>query len=217
MRPFGSQRPRLGSSTTWDRVARLYDLQLRLERPALDRAVALAGVAADERLLDVATGTGGLLHRLADRPVRPTSVVGVDVSSAMLARARPLPDGWELVKADARGLPFEDATFDVVTAAYLFHTLDKQARGDILAECRRVLRGDGRLVTVTVSRPRSRVGARLAGPIIWLARRSSGALAGLRPLDPRSEIEAAGFTVERAAAVGGAGYPSLCVLARAVP
>jgi len=112
MRPFGSQRPRLGSSTTWDRVARLYDLQLRLERPALDRAVALAGVAADERLLDVATGTGGLLHRLADRPVRPTSVVGVDASSAMLARARPLPDGWELVKADARGLPFEDATFD---------------------------------------------------------------------------------------------------------
>ncbi|CAN5801036.1 hypothetical protein BH24ACT25_BH24ACT25_11420 [soil metagenome] len=204
-----------GAARAWDRAARLYDLQLWLERRALDRAVALAAAGGDERLLDIATGTGGLLRRLAEEPVRPASAVGIDSSVAMLDRARPLPEGWELVEADARALPFEDASFDVVTAAYLLHTLDRPARSVVLAECRRVLRADGRLVTVTVSRPRSRVGARLAGPIIWLARRSSGTLAGLRPLDPRSEIEAAGFAVERAAAVAGAGYPSLCVLARA--
>lgn len=179
--------------------------------------MALADVASGERLLDVATGTGGLLRRLADRPVRPAEAVGVDASRAMLARARPLPGGWDLAEADARSLPFEDASFDVVTAAYLLHTLDPPARGAVLTECRRVLRPDGRLVTVTVSQPRSRVGAWLAGPIISLARRSSGTLAGLRPLDPRPEIEAAGFTVERAVAVRGFGYPSLCVLARVAP
>lgn len=199
----------------WDRVARLYDLQLWLERRALDRAVTLAGVAADERLLDVATGTGGLLRRLAARPVRPVEAVGVDASSAMLARAGRLPDGWKLVEADARTLPFEDASFDVVTAAYLLHTLDRPARGAVLAQCRRVLRPGGRLVTVTVSLPPSAgVAGLLVAPVVWLARRSSGALRGLRPLDPRAEIEAAGFRVERAAAVRGPGYPSLCVLAR---
>jgi len=208
---------RSSPATTWDRLARLYDLQLWLERPALDRAAALADVASGERLLDVATGTGALLRRLADRPVRPAEAVGVDASPAMLARARPLPGGWNLAEADARTLPFADATFDAVTAAYLLHTLDLPARGAVLAECRRVLRPDGRLVTVTVSQPRSRVGAWLAGPIISLAGRSSGTLAGLRPLDPRPEIEAAGFTVERAVAVGGVAYPSLCVLARVAP
>ncbi|MBA2256512.1 MAG: class I SAM-dependent methyltransferase [Thermoleophilaceae bacterium] len=208
---------RSSPATTWDRLARLYDLQLWLERPALDRAAALADVASGERLLDVATGTGALLRRLAHRPLRPAEAVGVDASRAMLARARALPDGWDLVEADARALAFADTSFDVVTAAYLLHTLDSPARGAVLTECHRVLRPDGRLVTVTVSQPRSRVGARLAGPIISLARRSSGTLAGLRPLDPRPEIEAAGFTVERALAVSGAGYPSLCVLARVAP
>lgn len=205
------------AARAWDRVAALYDLQLWLERRALDRTVTLAGVTAGERLLDVATGTGGLLRRLAARPVWPAAAVGVDTSPAMLARARPLPDGWELMKADACSLPFADASFDVLTATYLLHTLDPPARRAVLTECRRVLRPDGRLVTVTVSPPRSRVGAWLAGPIIWLARHSSGTLAGLRPLDPRPEIEAARLAVERAVTVRGAGYPSLCVLARVAP
>jgi ubiquinone/menaquinone biosynthesis C-methylase UbiE len=197
---------------TWSRVARLYDLQLPLERPALDAAIELAGAGREDRLLDVATGTAGLLRRLATRPGRPDRAIGVDASEAMLARAPSLPRSWELQRADARALPFPEASFDVATVCYLLHTLAAPTRQQVLGEVARVLRPGGRLVAVTPAEPRGRVGRAVAGPLIALARRSSGLLAGLRPLDPTDELSRAGFGVRSVRRVGG-GYPSVCVLA----
>ena len=197
---------------TWTRAARFYDLQLPSERAALDAAVELAGAGREDRLLDVATGTGGFLRRLARRPSRPDRAVGADASAAMLARVPTLPPGWELRQADARELPFPDASFDVATVCYLLHTLSVGTRRGVLAEIARVLRPGGRLVTVTPAEPRGRVARALAAPLIAVARRSSGLLAGLRPLDPTHEFAAAGFAVRSARSVTG-GYPSICVLA----
>lgn len=101
----------------WDVVAPVYDLQLALERPAIETALELAEPRSTDRLLDLATGTGGVLRVLAERIPRPTGAIGVDASAAMLARVPTLPCGWRLVRADARALPFPGARFDVVTCA----------------------------------------------------------------------------------------------------
>jgi ubiquinone/menaquinone biosynthesis C-methylase UbiE len=58
-----------------------------LERRALATAADLAAPAKSERLLDVATGTGGLLRELSRRSARPAEVVGIDRSTSMLAVA----------------------------------------------------------------------------------------------------------------------------------
>ncbi|HZA89228.1 MAG TPA: class I SAM-dependent methyltransferase [Solirubrobacterales bacterium] len=200
---------------TWSRAAWFYDLQLPSERAALDAAVELAGAGAEDWLLDVATGTGGFLRRLARRPSRPHRAVGVDASAAMLARVPKLPPGWEVRQADACELPFPDASFDVATACYLLHTLSVGTRRGVLGEIARVLRPGGRLVTVTPAEPRGRAARALAAPLIAVARRSSGLLAGLRPLDPTHELVWAGFAVRTARSVAG-GYPSICVLAERV-
>jgi len=197
----------------WSRAARFYDLQLPLERRALDAAVALAGTGRDDRLIDVATGTGGLLRRLAAAPVRPDQAVGVDASEAMLERAPVLPRGWELRHADACALPFPDARFDVATVCYLLHLLAPATREQVLREVARVLRADGRLVVVTPAEPRTRVMRVFAAPLLALARRSSGTLAGLRPLDPTSTLRDAGFAV-RSARRAAAIPVSTCVLAQ---
>ena len=66
--------------------------------------------------LDVGCGTGVLTRRLAQHEA-VESVVGVDVAPSLLARARELAAGMENVSyrtADARALPFDEATFDVV-------------------------------------------------------------------------------------------------------
>jgi ubiquinone/menaquinone biosynthesis C-methylase UbiE len=197
----------------WSRAARLYDLQLPLERRALDAAVELAGAEPDDRLIDVATGTGGLLRGLAAARTRPDRAVGVDASESMLERVPPLPAGWELTQADARALPFPDASFDVATACYLLHLLAPTSRNQVLREVARVLRADGRLVVVTPAQPRTRVMQVLAAPVLTLARRSSGTLAGLRSLDPTRALRDAGFaviSVRRAAAIP----VSTCVLAQ---
>ena len=196
----------------WGRAAAFYDWQLPLERPALATALALADPRADDDLLDVGTGTGALLRELARRRDRPRKAVGADVSAAMLRRVPSLPEGWTLEQADARRLPFADGVFAVVSAAYLLHVVDAVARREIVGECRRVLRAGGRLVTVTPAWPRTRIARLLYAPLAAAAASSSGVCIGLRPLDPRRELEQAAFTIAAATYVGR-GYPSLCVLA----
>ena len=196
----------------WNRVAAFYDWQLSLERPALAAAVALVDPHRDDDLLDVGTGTGALLRELARHADYPRKAIGVDPSARMLAKVPALPDGWTLETADARRLPFADDAFSVVTAAYLLHVVDAATRREIISECRRVLRAGGRLVTVTPTLPRTRVARALYAPLAGAAGSSVGPAAGFRPLDPRSELERATFTIAAATYVRR-GYPSLCVLA----
>lgn len=197
----------------WSRVAFAYDWQLPLERAALSAAVDLAGPRRGDVLLDVGTGTAGLLGELAHRPDRPCSAIGVDASTAVLKKAVELPDGWSLATADARRLPFADGEFSVVTAAYLLHVVATGARRQIIAECRRVLRRGGRFVSVTPAWPRRRLARMLYAPLAAAARSPVGPAAGLRPLDPRPELEHAQLTIVAARHVSR-GYPSICVAAR---
>lgn len=199
--------------TVWDRVARFYDLQLWLERAALNVALDLAKIGADDRLLDLGCGTGGLLRELAGRAPVPREAIGVDASARMLARVPVLPAGWSLQQADAGRLPFPDRSFDVVTAAYLLHLLDQSERAAVLAEARRVLRPHGRLVVVTVAPPRSRALARILDCAFRPARLRAGILAGLRPLDPWPDLEDGGFVAQGVRRTYR-GYPSVIIAAQ---
>jgi len=198
-----------GREGTWNRAARRYARQERLECQAIRRALKLAAPRPEEELLDVATGTGLVLRELALRPGPPARAVGLDRSEAMLARVGALPAGWCLVPGDATALPFPDASFDVALCAYLLHVLEPEASDAALAELRRVVRPGGRLVVVTVWTARTASSMLLAG----LARVAPEAFIGLRPLDPRPALTRAGWTPARAAVLRE-GYPSLIVLAR---
>jgi ubiquinone/menaquinone biosynthesis C-methylase UbiE len=198
--------------TGWDRAARVYDLQSFLERTAIDQALDLAAIGADERLLDLGTGTGAVLARVAARDDTPREAVGVDRSDSMLAAARDLPHGWQLVRGEATALPFREESFDVAVAAYLLHLLEPSARRAVIAEAARVLGPGGRLVTVTIDAPRSPALALAFAPLAAIARRSRGIMAGLRVLDPRHELIDGGFCV-LAARHTGLGYPSLVIAA----
>jgi ubiquinone/menaquinone biosynthesis C-methylase UbiE len=187
---------------------RIYDLQLPLERAALAAAADLAAPSESDRLLDVATGTGGLLRELARRSPWPAEVVGIDGSASMLAVAatKGLPAGWTLLPGDAGRLPFPAGRFEVVTACYLLHMLGREARTRAIAEIARIVRPGGRVVTVTMESRRPAARAALAR----LPKRS-----GLCPLDPSNELRAAGLEPQRARFVLD-GWPSLCVRARSL-
>lgn len=107
--------------------------------------VEYAAVQPGEKALDVATGTGNTALALAEAGA---DVVGVDVSPAMLAQARERAEGEgvavEFRHGAAESLPFEDASFDLVTARHAPHHFRDVPR--FLAEVHRVLRPGGRFV-----------------------------------------------------------------------
>jgi demethylmenaquinone methyltransferase/2-methoxy-6-polyprenyl-1,4-benzoquinol methylase len=121
---------------TYDRYARLLSFG---QDPRWRRfLVSRLPVGPEDTVLDVACGTGAVALELVRRT--GCSVVGVDQSPEMLAEARRrLADHRiEFVQAAAQALPFEDASFDGLTAAYLLRYLDDLPAG--LAELARVLR-----------------------------------------------------------------------------
>ncbi|MFF8807336.1 class I SAM-dependent methyltransferase [Streptomyces omiyaensis] len=120
-------------------------------RGGVPRAEAAAGAVlrllppGTGTLLDLACGTGLVTERIARPGLR---VVGADAARAMLLTAgRRLPG--RVVRADARRLPFPDASLDAVCAVWLLHLVPFTA--EIVAEAARVLRPCGVLV-VTVDK-----------------------------------------------------------------
>jgi len=202
---------------TWDRLAVRYGAQEHLETRAIDAALRLAGTTPAERLVDLATGTGLVLRRLAERPARPRVAVGVDRSEDMLARVGTLPPGWSTVRADAQQVPLPDAWADVVVCSYLLQLLEPGERAAVLAEARRLLRpgGTSRLVSVTTwADDRGARGRLVSRALGACARMRPAAWGGLRPLDPTGDLMAAGFAVAHRVVLPRRGYPSLVLAAR---
>jgi demethylmenaquinone methyltransferase/2-methoxy-6-polyprenyl-1,4-benzoquinol methylase len=126
---------------TYDRYARVlsFGQDPRWRRFLVSR---LVNVGPEDVVLDVATGTAAVALELVRQ--RGCSVVGVDQSPEMLAEAqRRLVLAAEtqrirLVETGAEDLPFEDGSFDGLTAAYVLRYLDDLPSG--LQELARVLR-----------------------------------------------------------------------------
>ncbi|WP_158743219.1 metalloregulator ArsR/SmtB family transcription factor [Acidisphaera sp. L21] len=115
---------------------------------AIETAVAEAVGEKPGRLLDIGTGTGLLLERLAPRVDRG---LGVDASRAMLALARSRLSKPELAhcavrQADMYRLPLTDGSFDTAVLQMVLHYAEDPAAA--LAEARRVLRPGGLLLVV---------------------------------------------------------------------
>ncbi|HYQ98593.1 MAG TPA: methyltransferase domain-containing protein [Casimicrobiaceae bacterium] len=113
-------------------------------RRALAEAVAQVAPAT---LLEVGIGTGLMLARYP----AATSVVGVDLSEPMLAKARArahaLPGrSIRLEVMDAEALTFPDGAFDCVTVPYVLSVTPNPRR--LVAEIRRVCRKGGTILIV---------------------------------------------------------------------
>jgi ubiquinone/menaquinone biosynthesis C-methylase UbiE len=83
-----------------------------------------------EAALDVGTGTGAAALEIAER-FPSARVVGVDIASEMVERARQKASGRANVSfevGDASALPYDDASFDLVTAANMIPFFDELAR-----------------------------------------------------------------------------------------
>jgi SAM-dependent methyltransferase len=136
-------------------------------------------------ILDVGCGSARWLRWYLELGAEADRLQGVDVSDLRFAEARRLNPGIRLTVIDGERLPFEDATFDLVTQWVCFMCIPNEAwRHRMAAEILRVLRTDGHVYW-------------------WDTPRANAALTDGRPLDPsmffpalpmeRREIRAGGL------------------------
>jgi SAM-dependent methyltransferase len=124
----------ISTSTSIDRGQDWPPVPEREHRPLHEAVLGALGPLSGRRLLDVGCGVGMFL-RAAER--RGALVAGTDTTTARLEIAR-----WALPDADLRitdpgdALPFDNGTFDVVTAR-------ASGGSDVLTELARVVRPGG--------------------------------------------------------------------------
>jgi ubiquinone/menaquinone biosynthesis C-methylase UbiE len=142
----------------YDRLASVYPLSTALFHSRAHRcALEISGLRDGMVILEVATGSGEMFRRLV-RANPSGSTLGVDFAPKMAARTqrtvrKEIPYCNAHCQAvDARQMPFRSETFDAVFCCYLFELLPYHEIPLALREFRRVLRQDGRLTLVLISR-----------------------------------------------------------------
>ncbi len=131
-------------------------LQLR------DKMINSISWRGDEQVLDVGCGHGLMLLAAAKR-LTSGRATGIDIwsqvdqadnnpeSTMENARLENVADRVELKSADARKLPFPDASFDVIVSSFAIHNLKRASdRIQVMREIARVLRPGGQLAIADI-------------------------------------------------------------------
>jgi SAM-dependent methyltransferase len=115
--------------------------------PVSDILIARIAAKSGDRILEIGCGCGGLSIALAGQVAPGGSVLSVDISAPMLARAREVAPSdlpVEFVLADATVHPFEQGRFDLLVSRFgVMFFADPAAS---FANMRRALKPSGRLV-----------------------------------------------------------------------
>lgn len=140
----------------YDRLASFYHFSTMFFHSKAHRcALEQSGVRDGMRVLEVATGSGEMFHRLVKANPKGATL-GLDLSPNMAARtqhraSKRFPDSFARCQAvDARYLPFRDETFDAVISCYLLELLSQEDITRTLSEIRRVLRPHATVTLVLI-------------------------------------------------------------------
>ena len=146
-------------SEMFDNIANSYDFlnhSLSLGMDNVWRKIAIKKLTNNPKIiLDIATGTGDFAVSAAK--YTDAKITGIDISQGMLnvgiekVRKKNLNNRISLQLADSESLPFNDNTFDAITAGFGVRNFENLNKG--LSEMKRVLNKDGIVVILEPSTP----------------------------------------------------------------
>ena len=181
----------------YDSLSNIYDLWGNLtESRARNRALELAGIQNGQKILEVAVGTGLAFYEIVKQNPDGTNI-GIDISAGMLEKAQKRLGqlsgaNYELKKTSAFHLEGEDEQFDVLINNYMFDLIPFEQMDAVLAEFKRVLKKEGKLVIVNMT-----IGERFGSGIYdFLYRLSPRLMGGCRGIRLSEKLKKHGFNVK---------------------
>jgi len=192
-------RSKTEAKASYDKLSRWYDILAgHSERKFIADALQKLNVKEGEIVLEIGFGTGHCILALAQLVGDSGKVHGIDISDRMcdIGRSRMEETGLsqrvELYCGDAADLPFRENLFDAILMTFTLELFDTPEIPTVLCECRRVLRSDGRICVVSMSKKgKSTVMMRLYE---WVHGKFPR-YADCRPIFVQMALENAGFQI----------------------
>jgi ubiquinone/menaquinone biosynthesis C-methylase UbiE len=180
----------------YDRIAGVYDVWGYLtESRARTKAIELAQIEDGLNILEVAVGTGLAFYEIVKRNPNGMST-GIDLSEGMLRKARKRLQKlshakFTLQQGSAFELPVEDHSIDMLMNNYMFDLIAYEDMDKLLFEFKRVLKKNGKLVLVNMTKGES-VASNLYDGVYKI---SPTAMGGCRGVQLSDKLRENGFQV----------------------
>jgi demethylmenaquinone methyltransferase/2-methoxy-6-polyprenyl-1,4-benzoquinol methylase len=185
----------------YNRISAFYDwLGGIFERKAAERALDYLAIQGGESVLEIGFGTGHCLQQIALLVGKTGKAYGIDISSGMLEvtskrlEKASLVDKVELYQGDALNPPYSNEIFDAVLMSFTLELFDTPEIPKVLGEIRRVLKVDGRLGIVSLSKIN---GNSLAIRIYEWIHRKWPKYVDCRPIYLEHSIRKAGYVIQK--------------------
>ncbi len=214
-------RTKAQAKEIYDKMSPFYDYFAGVfERKSRNEALKRLNISRGETVLEIGFGTGHCLKQMAEAVGHEGRVYGIDISSRMLAASRRRLEKaglWsraELTCDDALKMPYTDSKFDAVFSSFTLELFDSPEIPQMLAKIRRVLRTNGRIGVVSLSKEDG------DSPFLtlyeWLHRKLPRYI-DCRPIYAERSIEDAGFEIQYKERVGLFGLPADIVIGTKPP
>jgi ubiquinone/menaquinone biosynthesis C-methylase UbiE len=208
------------AAASYTRLSKWYDRLGGSEEQHIATGLRLLNAQPGERALEFGFGTGHSLVALAQSVGETGRVCGVDLSPGMIAVAREriekehFTDRVAVQRGNVLQLPYADDTFDVVFSSFMLDLIDTPDLPLVLNECRRVLRPQGRVGFVSMSKACGARASQIVVKVYERAHRWLPALIDCRPIYVQAMLTTAGFQIETAQTRSMWGLPVEIVIAR---
>jgi demethylmenaquinone methyltransferase/2-methoxy-6-polyprenyl-1,4-benzoquinol methylase len=210
-------RSKAQAKKAYDKISRFYDYFAGVfEKKYRNRALELLDIKKGEIVLEIGFGTGHCLKKMAELVGEEGKVYGIDISSGMLDVSRQrlekagLLDMVELYCGDASKLPYEDNKFDAVFMSFTLELFDTPEIPKILNEIKRVLKPNGRLGVVSMSK---KDGDSILLKLYEWMHKKFPQYVDCRPIYVEQSIREAGFEIKYKEKVKLFGLPGEIVIA----
>ena len=163
VKPYGdaSKSKKEEVAEMFNNISAKYDflnhfLSLGIDKLWRKKAIKMLRSVNPTRILDIATGTGDFA--LESLVLKPTQIVGLDISSGMLehGRVKMKKKGVDHIitmqQGDSEDIPFENNYFDGLTVGFGVRNFENLEKG--LGEMLRVVRPGGKLIILEFSKPK---------------------------------------------------------------
>jgi len=193
------KRSKEEAKNSYNKMSKWYDLFAGYsEKRFRDVGLQKLYIQEGEKVLEIGFGTGHCILSLARSVGNTGKMYGLDISEGMLKittsriEKAGLLEKVDLKCGDALSLPYPKYYFDAIFTSFTLELFDTPEIPIVLEQCKRVLKKDGRICVVAMSKKEKQ------GPMVklyeWLHERFPNYI-DCRPIFVRQSIEDAHFKI----------------------